>query len=625
MARRPLIPRTMSRAPPLAVAAPAAVACRGLPSRALGLCAAERGAARAPRLGWSGDGEPSQGEAERSRGATAAAIVAGVAGLAGRVSARRSLRRRLRAKVPRPNSKADEPAVQLDEESLMQAQIWEEMWAEEKDPYGDALEEQRSAQDLLQKKRVMLMISDTGGGHRASARALADALEEQYPDQLTITIRDVWTEDCPWPFNTVVQNYTLMAKFPIMWRIFFFTSKFPITRWFSQRFANVRCKKAFRHAIERDDPDLIVSLHPCTQHIVIKVLRRLARRTRRRIPFVTVVTDLGGAHPMWFHPEADRVFVPSDNLQAMALRLGVRESALHMYGLPLRRDFWAPEKRTREEVREDLGLQRDALTVLVVGGGDGVGKLQNVAKAMGREMGEALDKETNLVVVCGKNEKVQAKLKAEDWPDNVNAHIVGFVSNMDEWMAACDVIVTKAGPGTIAEATTRALPVMLSSFLPGQEKGNVDFVEEQGFGSYSSKPDVIAKTVTSWLKDPEELAKRSKLSAACSRPNATQQIAEVIGTRWLTTDVYKITSALVAKLRASLTRTKAARSSVPAEGEKTQRTEQALKEAVIAKALAELKEAEQHLQKAKQEVRDAKQKSMSALHESEEAKEEEKA
>jgi hypothetical protein len=274
---------------------------------------------------------------------------------------------------------------------------------------------------------------------------------------------------------------------------------------------------------------------------------------------------------------------------------------------------------------KDLGLQRDALTVLVVGGGDGVGKLQNVAKAMGREMGEALDKETNLVVVCGKNEKVQAKLKAEDWPDNVNAHIVGFVSNMDEWMAACDVIVTKAGPGTIAEATTRALPVMLSSFLPGQEKGNVDFVEEQGFGSYSSKPDVIAKTVTSWLKDPEELAKRSKLSAACSRPNATQQIAEVIGTRWLTTDVYKITSALVAKLRASLTRTKAARSSVPAEGEKTQRTEQALKEAVIAKALAELKEAEQHLQKAKQEVRDAKQKSMSALHESEEAKEEEKA
>ena len=60
--------------------------------------------------------------------------------------------------------------------------------------------------------------------------------------------------------------------------------------------------------------------------------------------------------------------------------------------------------------------------------------------------------------------------QAEDWPDNVNAHIVGFVSNMDEWMAACDVIVTKAGPGTIAEATTRALPVMLSSFLPGQEK-----------------------------------------------------------------------------------------------------------------------------------------------------------
>jgi len=594
----------------LAVAAPTATACHGAPCRALGLgalAAVERSAASglARLAGWSGDGEA------WSRGSTAAALAAGGA-LLGRRATRQRLRQKLQAKAD--EAQAAETAARPDLEWLEQAQIWEEMWEEEKDPYGDALEEQRSAQDLLQKKRVMLMISDTGGGHRASAKALADALEEQYPDQLLITVRDVWTEDCPWPFNSVVQSYMFMAKYPFFWRIFFWTSKFPITRFISQRFANVRCKRAFRHAIERDDPDLIVSLHPCTQHIVIKVLRRLARRTRRRIPFVTVVTDLGGAHPMWFHPEADRVFVPSVDLKAHALRMGIRDSAIHMYGLPLRREFWNPEKRSREQVREELGLQRDALTVLVVGGGDGVGKLQQVAKAMGREMGESLEKVTNLVVVCGKNEKALAKLKATQWPDNVRAHIVGFVSNMDEWMAACDVIVTKAGPGTIAEATTRALPVMLSSFLPGQEKGNVDYVIDSGFGSYSPQPDVIAKTVTSWLKDPEELAKRSKLSAACSRPRATMQIAEVIGNKWLATDVYKITSALVTKLRASLSKTKATQ-----EAGKMQPTEASLNEVQIAKALAELKEASEHLQAAKLELRAAKLKSLSALNGSEAA------
>ncbi|CAE8675258.1 unnamed protein product, partial [Polarella glacialis] len=119
------------------------------------------------------------------------------------------------------------------------------------------------------------------------------------------------------------------------------------------------------------------------------VLKKMARSTRRRIPFVTVVTDLGSAHPMWFHPEADRVFVPSEAVRQIALGCGVRESAIHMYGLPLRRAFWAPETRSRETLRQELGLVPQAATVLVVGGGDGVGQIQRVAEAMAKEMGNA--------------------------------------------------------------------------------------------------------------------------------------------------------------------------------------------------------------------------------------------
>lgn len=80
------------------------------------------------------------------------------------------------------------------------------------------------------------------------------------------------------------------------------------------------------------------------------------------------------------------------------------------------------------------------------------------------------------MVICGKNEVVKRDLEAAQWPDNSRVLVRGFVKNMDEWMGAVDTLVTKAGPGTIAEATIRGLPVMLSGYLPGQEEGNVPYV-----------------------------------------------------------------------------------------------------------------------------------------------------
>jgi len=266
---------------------------------------------------------------------------------------------------------------------------------------------------------------------------------------------------------------------------------------------------------------------------------------------------LGSAHPMWFHPEADRVFVPSTQVREIALRCGVREAAIEMYGLPLRRAFWKPEQRPIKAMRHELGLEQEARTVLVVGGGDGVGRLLQVSEAMSRELADFAKEggsTVQLVVVCGKNEKVRRQLCDRHWPPGVHVHFLGFVSNMDELMAASDIIVTKAGPGTIAEACTRRLPVMLSSYLPGQESGNVAFVVDGGFGEYSNDPDLIAKTVAGWLRDPQELERRSKLSEAHGRGKATLQMAEVIGQKWLVPEAGELAAAVVKALSESATK-----------------------------------------------------------------------
>lgn len=108
---------------------------------------------------------------------------------------------------------------------------------------------------------------------------------------------------------------------------------------------------------------------------------------------------------------------------------------------------------------------------------------------------------------------------------------LGFVTNMAEYMVAADLLLTKAGPGTIAEAASLGLPVLLTSFLPGQEEGNIDFVIEKKFGEYisDSKPELIAKTVCSWLNNPDKMKDMSQHASMAGMPNAAEDIVKCIG------------------------------------------------------------------------------------------------
>lgn len=198
----------------------------------------------------------------------------------------------------------------------------------------------------------------------------------------------------------------------------------------------------------------------------------------------------------------DKCFVPSDALYNCARDRKVQPEQIVQLGLPIRKGFWAssndnakksraPNKNIFQEIfgggggeqkssnaddaqkskyREELGLMDGLPTVLVVGGGDGMGGIIQQAKALGGQLNEKAGSSSDepayqMVVVCGNNKDAQQTLSGNDWGKGVNVKVNGFVNNMDEWMRASDVIVTKAGPGTIAEASICGLPCMLSSYL----------------------------------------------------------------------------------------------------------------------------------------------------------------
>ena len=377
------------------------------------------------------------------------------------------------------------------------------------------------------KKKILSLMSDTGGGHRASAQALASALESMFP--IDCEILDIWTECAPWPYKNFVPYYQYVAKRPWLWRFMWAYAKFPLTRRVQELVARIQCFRPFEEAIEKRNPDLIVSVHPLTQTIPLRVRKHLDEKKGTTTPFVTVVTDLGSAHPTWFHKDVDKCFVPSESIKKIARKVGVCDSKVVQHGLPLREAFWKSEERSKPEIRKTLGLPPDLTTALVVGGGDGVGRISKLAKSIGRELEDSEDS-VSLVVVCGKNDEAKRELEDHLWPKNVHPTILGFVKNMDEYMAAADCLVTKAGPGTIAEASTRGLPTLISSYLPGQEAGNVRYVTiDKKFGVFRRRPRRIAKTIKEWLKDDVKRSQLSHRAQLAATLDATTNIARDIG------------------------------------------------------------------------------------------------
>jgi len=131
-----------------------------------------------------------------------------------------------------------------------------------------------------------------------------------------------------------------------------------------------------------------------------------------------------------------------------------------------------------------------------------------------------------LVIVAGRNQRLKESLEAETWENPT--FIYGFTRDMPDFMRAADFIITKAGPGTIAEAINAHLPIILYAKLPGQEDGNVTFVEEEGVGVWAPTPQLVVRALTRWISRPQEKAAVVDNCRRVARPDAARQIAREI-------------------------------------------------------------------------------------------------
>jgi 1,2-diacylglycerol 3-beta-galactosyltransferase len=134
--------------------------------------------------------------------------------------------------------------------------------------------------------------------------------------------------------------------------------------------------------------------------------------------------------------------------------------------------------------------------------------------------------DVTLVVIAGRNQSLKERLEKVKWP--IATFIYGFVREMPDFMRAADILVTKAGPGTISEALNAGLPMVLYSRLPGQEDGNVSYVVSNGAGVWAPNPERIVSALRSWLEAPSQRALAAQACTRLARPQAARQIARIL-------------------------------------------------------------------------------------------------
>jgi 1,2-diacylglycerol 3-beta-galactosyltransferase len=370
----------------------------------------------------------------------------------------------------------------------------------------------------MNKPHVLFLFSDTGGGHRSASEAVIEALELEFAGAFTTELVDFFKEYAPVPFNKMPDLYPRMVKAPHLWQAgFYATDGRPQARALTTAFYPY-ASQAAKKLINNHPSDIIVTTHPAANSVILKALG--PHRTRR---FLTVVTDPVTTHALWFDKRADLILVPTEMARERATGYHMPPGKVHVVGQPVADRYCMPPG-DKGELRKKLGWSREGLIVLLIGGGEGMGPIAHTAEAIDNA---GLD--LALVIVAGRNASLQKKLEARDW--KIPIRIEGFTRDLPDFMRAADVLITKAGPGTIAESMIAGLPIILNSRVPGQEDGNVTYVQKEHVGVWAPRTERVVNTLRKWLEHPEERESFARNCLAAARPQAARLIARYIGSQ----------------------------------------------------------------------------------------------
>jgi 1,2-diacylglycerol 3-beta-galactosyltransferase len=370
-------------------------------------------------------------------------------------------------------------------------------------------------------KKVHVVFHDGGGGHRNAAVALQTVISQQQRDwQVELiqfqdltdrldVLRKLTGIRIQQQYNILLQNgWTLGSTYLL--RVLQAT-----IRLFHRPLVNLLEK------VWREKPaDLLISVIP---HFNRQICESWTKVYPGR-PFVTIITDLADFPPrFWIEPIKDQYVIAGTEKAADQARAMGHDDA-HIFltsGMILRPDFYVEDNSDPVALRREMGLREGLPTAIVLFGGHGSKVMYDITEKL-----DAAGLPLQLILICGRNDELAAKLRVHQW--KMPIHVVGFTKEVHRLMRAADFLIGKPGPGSIAEAMVRKLPVLIecNAWTLPQERYNAEWVTEKGVGIVLNSFENVVEGVKRML-DPEALA-AFRSNVAVQKNRAVFEIPEIL-------------------------------------------------------------------------------------------------
>ncbi len=377
----------------------------------------------------------------------------------------------------------------------------------------------------MTKPRILIAMITVGNGHKAPADALKAGIEKLYPNQFEVDVLDFTLAVGDDEFDKRhKESWDWMLENPkfAYWGQLFMDKAVPAsaTRFVQGQMVADHARNAAKFVKEKNY-DLLVATHFFT----IRALAIAKQKYGVEAPLVGINTDPFDAHALWAEKRATEMIVSSRLAKKGMMEKGVPSSKLKMFGYPLGLQFMN-NPLTKAEARAKLGLDPNKLTILQSAGGEGLGgQLEKFARAV---LKSHLD--VQYVIACGRNEDLYSHFQRlnQKYKGPTTLLPQGFITNMQEWIAASDLVLGKAGAATTFEALVMNRPIFHTSYVAYNEKTNVDFCIEKGIGKYVPEPKMLVELLEPLTKDKTPLEHLSQKIADLNLKPGTLDIAKYL-------------------------------------------------------------------------------------------------
>jgi UDP-N-acetylglucosamine:LPS N-acetylglucosamine transferase len=371
--------------------------------------------------------------------------------------------------------------------------------------------------------KILIISSDTGGGHRSAAAAIVAGVQKFWEgDSHAIRVVRAVEESHHISAKLVsIYNWVLKNKQHWMKYLYWCVNRFrPEARGFLYR----RSLEYIRGLFERWCPHVVVSVHPLTQHAFARVLKELG--LAGKVPLVTVVTDpCYGFWKGWACDDVTLYLVASEEAKQQLIDYGVRPERIKVSGMPVHPKFELPDERSAQAARHALGLDPEKFTVFVNAGWIGGGNIPQIFRELIR--GEL---DIQAIFLAGKNEELRSEAETLAATAKFPVKVIGYSEQVEQLMHAANVMVSKLGGLTTFEALACRVPIIADVTTPPmpQESGAVSLIATRGAGVLLEQTRDIVPVVRRMAEDSRYYSSLRAATAGLAFPDSTRRIVEEI-------------------------------------------------------------------------------------------------